>query len=400
MWTEILRSALRELRRKPLRSLLTSLGVMIGVASVITMVTLGTGATVKVKRELSKLGTNLLIVRPGQFRHGGVRMEAPAFKERDVEALKRQVPGIEIIAPASAKAVQAVYGNRNWQTTCQGATSAFLLARNWELEAGRAFTEQEERLGKAVCILGSTVRRELFKEEDPLGASIRIGKVTFRVIGVLKEKGTSFGPDADDQVLVPLKTFQRRIAGSDDIHSLYISVRKDHDVERVKEDIREVLRERRHLAPGQLDNFEIRDPRELIQAFSQTSQTLTFFLGAVAAVSLLVGGIGIMNIMLVSVTERTREIGLRLALGATERDVLSQFLMEAVILSLFGGLVGVVLALGASLVLSRWFLVPFVFRPGVLLLALGFSMAVGVFFGYFPARKAAKLNPIEALRHE
>lgn len=400
MWQEILLSALRELRRKPLRSILTSLGVMIGVASVITMVTLGSGATVKVQRELSKLGTNLLFVRPGQFRHGGVRTEAPPFKLGDVLALKRQVGGIEAIAPASAKGVQVIYGNRNWQTTCQGSTSDFLLARDWEVEAGRAFTEQEERLGKAVCLIGATVRKELFGEEDPLGATVRIGKVPFRVIGVLKEKGASFGPDADDLVLVPLKTFQRRIAGNTDVQTIYVSVQEGYDIDALKEEIRQVLRERRQISPGETDNFEIRDPRELIQAFSQTTQTLTLFLGAVAAVSLLVGGIGIMNIMLVSVTERTREIGLRLAIGATEGDVLWQFLVEAVILSLFGGLVGVALAIGSSLVLSRIFLVPFVFRPDVLLLAVGFSMAVGVSFGYFPARKAAKLNPIEALRHE
>ena len=399
MWAEILLSALRELRRKPLRSFLTSLGVMIGVASVITMVTLGTGATVKVQREISKLGKNLLIVRPGQFRHRGVREEAPSFEEKDVVALS-QIRGIKAIAPASAKGIQVIYGNKNWQTTCRGSTSAFLVARDWELASGRAFTEAEERLGKAVCLLGHTVKEKLFGGEDPLGATIRIGKVAFRVIGVLEEKGASFGPDADDLVLVPLKTFQRRISGKTDIGAIYISVQDRYSIDQVKEEVRQILRKRRRIGPNEAENFEIRDLRELIEAFSRTSQTLTSFLGAVAAVSLFVGGIGIMNIMLVSVTERTREIGLRLALGATERDVLVQFLVEAIVLSLSGGLVGIGLAMALSAILSRMFLVPLVFKPEVFLLALGFSAAVGIFFGYFPAQKAARLNPIEALRHE
>jgi len=400
MWPEIFKIALREIGRTPLRSILTCLGVVIGVASVITMVTIGTGATLKVQKEISKLGTNLLTIRPGQFRHGGVREEAPPFKLRDLQVIQREVQGIRSIAPASSKSVQVVFGNKNWATTCTGTNSSFLQARNWELESGRPFEVNEEKRGEAVCLIGQTVKRQLFGEEDPIGNVIRIKSVPFRVIGLLKEKGVSFGPDADDVVLIPLKTFQRRIAGNDEINLIYVSVEEGFSIDRVKEQIREILREQRKLGPNELDNFEIRDARELLEAFSGTTRTLTLFLGAVAAVSLLVGGIGIMNIMLVSVTERTREIGLRLALGATQEDIIRQFLVEAVILSTLGGFIGLGAALGVSLLLCKLLLLPFVFRLEIILLACGISFAIGVFFGLFPARKAAHLNPIEALRHE
>jgi putative ABC transport system permease protein len=400
MWREILKIALREIARTPLRSILTCLGIVIGVASVITMVTIGSGATLKVQREISKMGTNLLTIRPGQFRHGGVREEAPPFKLRDVQLLQRQVIGIRSIAPASSKTVQVVYGNKNWATICTGTHSSFLQVRNWELESGRAFDVNEEKRGEAVCLIGQTVKSQLFGHEDPIGNVIRIKSVPFRVIGVLKGKGISFGFDADDTVIVPLKTFQRRIAGNDDVNLIYLSVEEGVSIDRVKEQIREILREQRKLGPNELDNFEVRDARELLEAFSGTTRTLTLFLGAVAAVSLLVGGIGIMNIMLVSITERTREIGLRLALGATQGDIIRQFLMEAIILSTLGGLIGLGVALGASLLLCKLLLLPFVFRPEITILAFGVSFAIGVFFGFFPARKAAHLNPIEALRHE
>jgi len=397
---DLLNMASRAIWRKPLRSILTSLGVVIGVASVSTMLTVGSSATLKVKQDISKLGSNLLTVVPGQFRFGGVRIEAKPFKPRDVEAIAAQVSGIKEIAPASRRGVKAVFGNKNWQTTCTGSTSSFLSVRNWELEIGRSFTETEEKGGAAVCIIGSTVKERLFGQGDPIGAVLRVDKAPYKVIGVLKEKGLTFGPDSDDFILVPLKAFQRRISGSSDIGMVYVSVQEGYSSEAVREDIRRLLRERRKLAPGEPDDFEIRDLKELAETLSSTTKTLTAFLGAIAAISLVVGGIGIMNIMLVSVTERTREIGLRLALGARQKEILLQFLIEAILLSLFGGLMGLVLSLGASYFLCKAMSLPFVLKPWVLALGFGFSVAVGVLFGFIPAHRASKLNPIEALRHE
>ncbi len=395
--------AFRELPRNLLRSFLTSLGIIIGVASVITMVTLGNGATEKIKEQIASLGTNLLQLRAGQDIRGpgGVRMEAKSFDMADVEAIAREIPGIEAVAPIAGETVQAIYGNRNWSTSVTGSTNGFIEARDWPLAKGRRFSEGETKAGSAVCILGSTVAEELFGGEDPLDKTIRFTKLSLKVIGVFVSKGeSSFGTDRDDFILMPLRTFHRRIAGNNDITRAYISILDGFSIDQEKKDIERLMRQRRRIRPGQDDDFYIRDMREITTVLSGTTSVLTSLLGAVAAVSLLVGGIGIMNIMLVAVTERTREIGTRLAIGALAREVLLQFLVEALVLSSLGGIVGIVLAIGVSAWLTKLLLVPFVLNPGIIAVAFFFSAVIGIFFGYFPARNAARLDPIEALRHE
>jgi len=394
--------AIREIRRNVLRSFLTILGVVIGVAAVITLVTVGGGVTAKVKEDLSKLGSNLLMVRPGQFRGpGGGSSSARALTAADVTAIKRQVGSLKAVAPVSSKSVTAIFGNTNWSTSVTGTDNDYFTVKDWPLQEGRLFTENELRSGKAVGIIGQTARKELFGEKNPIGQRIRLQKVSFQIVGVLAAKGTTgMGSDQDDAVIVPIRTFQRRIAGNQDIRMLQISAAAAELIPQAQREIEILLRERRHIAAGENDDFMVRDMTEIIETMQGTTKMLTTLLGAVAAVSLLVGGIGIMNIMLVSVTERTREIGTRLAIGAMERDVMVQFLVEAMALSSLGGLVGVALALTASLALIRMLDVPFDFNVGINLLAFVFSAAVGIVFGFFPARKAARLDPIEALRYE
>jgi len=401
LWETIL-LALREIRRSVLRSSLTILGIVIGVAAVITMVTLGKGATAKVTSDIVKLGSNLLQVRPGQgFGPGGRRSTADLFKAADAEAIEREISGLAAVAPSASKGTQAIYGNQNWSTAVTGTTSAFLQTRDWTLDSGSCFTTGDERAGRAVCILGATVRDKLFGKLDPLGATIRLERISFKVIGVLTSKGqSSFGTDQDDLVLIPLRAFQRRIAGNTDVSVIYVSAQDGVSTEKVKQGIERLMRERRHITAGKEYDFNVRDMQEIVSTLTGTTRVLTALLGAVAAVSLLVGGIGIMNIMLVSVTERTREIGTRLAIGALEREVLMQFLVEAVVLSSFGGLVGITLGLAAAALGASVLAVPFVFDPTIVVIAFLFSAAVGVLFGYAPARKAARLDPIEALRHE
>ena len=402
IWETIL-LALRAIRRNVLRSSLTILGIVIGVAAVITMVTLGDGATAQVTTDISKLGSNMLQVRPGQgFRGpGGTRSTADMFDVDDAEAISREIFGLEAVAPTASRSQQAIYGNKNWATSVMGTTNAYFQVRDWELESGRQFTEGELRSGRTVCILGSTVRDELFSDQDPLGATIRLQKLSCQVIGVLESKGqTGFGRDQDDMVMVPLRTLQRRIAGSNDVGALYVSAQDDISTTAVKKDIEALMRERRRIASSANDDFHVRDMQEIVSTLTSTTRVLTGLLGAVAAVSLLVGGIGIMNIMLVSVTERTREIGTRLAIGALEREVLMQFLIEAVVLSSFGGFFGIILGLLAAAAGAHVLGMPFVLNPGIVATAVVFSAAVGVIFGFFPARKAARLDPIEALRHE
>ncbi len=395
--------ALRAIRRNVLRSSLTILGIVIGVAAVITMVTLGDGATAQVTADISRLGSNMLQVRPGQgFRGpGGTRSTADMFKVDDAEAIGREIFGMEAVAPTVSRSQQAIYGNKNWSTSVMGATNSYLKVRDWDLEIGRLFTDGELRSGGTVCIIGSTVRKELFGNQDPLGDFIRLQRLSCQVIGVLEPKGqTGFGQDQDDLVMIPLRTLQRRIAGSTDVDAIYVSARDGISTTAVKEDIERLMRERRRIAPGKDDDFHVRDMQEIVSTLTSTTRVLTGLLGAVAAVSLLVGGIGIMNIMLVSVTERTREIGTRLAIGALEREVLMQFLTEAVVLSSFGGLFGIILGLLAAAGGAHLLGMPFVLNPEIAVIAVVFSAAVGVIFGYFPARKAARLDPIEALRHE
>jgi putative ABC transport system permease protein len=402
MLADLLRLALQAIRRNRLRSALTVLGIVIGVAAVIAMVTIGAGATAQVSADLAKLGTNLLNVRPGQGYGGpgGVRSDAPPFESEDAHAIAREIPGVAAVAPVAARALQAIASGRNRATNVTGTTSAFLVARAWGLAGGRPFTASEERSGRAVCLLGATVREDLFGADDPVGQSLRLGKLSCTVVGALAAKGeSSFGSDQDDVVLVPLRFFQRRIAGNLDVSGIYVSGIDGVSTAQLQADVARLLRERRRSANGQ-DDFQVRDMKEMADAVTSTTRVMTALLGTIAGVSLLVGGIGIMNIMLVSVTERTREIGIRLAIGALERDVLTQFLVEAVVLSATGGVAGIALGLLGAAAGARALGVPFVFQPGIVAIAFLFSAAIGVLFGWFPARRAARLDPIEALRRE
>ncbi len=399
LWNTLL-LALRAIRRNVLRSFLTILGVVIGVAAVITMVTLGNGATQSVSDQISGMGSNLIMAIPGQ-RFGPGAQGAPDFKTSDVEAIREQVSGVARVAPVASKTVTAVYQANNWSTVVSGTSNDYFPAGNWELAAGRTFTEAEERAGKAVCVIGETVREKLFGRQSPVGSEIRLKQFSCEVIGLLDAKGQSaMGSDQDDTVVMPLRTVQRRLTGSQDVGRLSISVRDGASIDAVKEDLAELLRERRKIGPNEEDDFRVMDTRQIAETLTSTTKILTLLLGAVAAVSLLVGGIGIMNIMLVSVTERTREIGIRLAIGALEGEVLLQFLIEAVVLSSLGGVIGIALATAASRFLAGVMQIPYVFDPSITLLAFLFSAAIGVLFGYFPARQAARLDPIEALRRE
>jgi putative ABC transport system permease protein len=401
MFLETLKLARQAILRNALRSILTILGVVIGVAAVIAMVTIGNGTTAKVSADLSKLGSNLLFVRPGQFGPGRASTDAKPFNLRDVEALRHQLLNVRTLAPVAQKSVKVIYGARNHMTLITGTDNEYFITQDWQLAAGRQFLESEIRGGGASCIIGETARKELFGAVDPIGKNIRVASVSCEVIGRLEVKGqSSTGADLDDAVLLPLRTFQRRIAGNTDIGSIYISAHEGVDTAKVQADTERLLRERRHISVGEEDDFSVRDMKLLVQTTVGTTTLLTGLLGAVAAVSLLVGGIGIMNIMLVSVTERTREIGIRLAIGALESQVLQQFLVEAVVLSVFGGLIGIVLGLGLAWLTTSQLGVPFIVDLTIVLLAFGFSALVGVIFGYFPARRAARLDPIEALRHE
>ena len=399
LWNTVL-LALRAIRRNLLRSFLTVLGIVIGVAAVITMVTLGNGATKSVSDQIAGMGSNLLIVIPGQ-RFGPGSEGAPAFKSADVEAVRNQITAARRLAPVVSKSVTAVYQANNWSTVVNGSNDDYFEAGNWKLAAGRTFSETEERSGKAVCVIGETVREKLLGRQNPVGSEIRIKQFACEVIGLLQSKGQSaMGSDQDDTVVMPLRTVQRRLSGSQDINRLMVSVNEGASIDAVKEQLTLLMRERRKISDNEEDDFRVMDTRQIAETLTSTTRILTMLLAAVAAVSLLVGGIGIMNIMLVSVTERTREIGTRLAIGALEREVLLQFLVESVVLSSLGGLVGIALATGASIALAGLMKVPYLFDPGINLLSFAFSAAIGVILGYFPARRAAGLNPIDALRHE
>jgi putative ABC transport system permease protein len=325
----------------------------------------------------------------------------PQFTEADAEAVRSQIGGVAAVAPQGRASATVVANGRNWATSITGSTNSWFDTSNWTLSAGRRFADEELQAGAAVCVIGQTVRRELFGERDALGEQVRVKQFSCNVVGVLQSKGqAAMGNDQDDVVLVPLRTLQRRVTGNQRVNTLLVSMQDGIDANSVKAGLTQLLRERRKLADGDDDNFNVLDTKQLADTLAGTTQVLTTLLGAVAAVSLLVGGIGIMNIMLVSVTERTREIGLRLAIGALEREVLLQFLIEAVALAALGGLIGIVLATGASMVLASVMSVPYVFDPTINLLSFVFSAGIGVVFGYFPARRAARLDPIEALRHE
>ncbi len=393
--------ALREIRRNMLRSLLTMLGIVIGVAAVIAMVTLGGGATARVTSDIASLGRNLLIVIPGGQRQMGAVTTAPAFRQSDAEAIDREVAGVGSVAGTASQPVLVVYGNANWPTLLTGGDATYLSIRDWPLASGRGFDAAESLAGKPVCLLGATVRAQLFGSQNPIGASIRIERMSCLVIGVLQAKGqTTFGADQDDLVVVPLRTFQRRVAGSEEIGAIYVAAEDTVGTEKIQGDVEALLRQRRGIPDGQQNDFQVRDMKEIAQTVERVTGVMTTLLGAIAAISLVVGGIGIMNIMLVSVTERTREIGIRLAIGARERDVLKQFLIEAMALSIVGGIVGILLGVGCSIVAARLLGIPFLFNPLIIGIALLFAAAIGVVFGLLPARRAARLDPIEALRHE
>jgi putative ABC transport system permease protein len=399
LWNTIV-LALRAIRRNILRSFLTVLGIVIGVAAVITMVTLGQGATRSVADQIASMGSNLLIVVPGQ-RFGPGSDAAPPFEVDDADAVRAQIAAARLVAPLVNRAATAVYQANNWSTIVAGTNAEYFEAGNWQLVTGRIFSDAEQRSGRAVCVIGATVREKLFGNQNPVGSEIRIKNFACEVIGLLEAKGQSaMGSDQDDVVIMPLRTSQRRISGTTDVNRMMVSVAPGASIDGTREQILALMRERRGISDIEDDDFRVMDTRQITQTLTATTRILTTLLAAVAAVSLLVGGIGIMNIMLVSVTERTREIGTRLAIGALEREVLLQFLIEAVVLASLGGLVGIALAALASIGLARLMDVPYVFNPGINLLSFLFAAAIGVLFGFFPARRAASLNPIDALRHE
>src|SRR5690554_307708 len=395
--------AIQAIFRNALRSSLTVLGVVIGVAAVIAMVTLGQGTTARVATEVAQLGSNLLMIMPGQAAGGPASgaTSSASFTIRDVDAVAEQIPGALTAAPYASRSVTLVFGAKNYTSSVTGTDNRYFIARDWPVEQGRSFYESELQAGSAACIIGDTTSANFFGSGDPLGETIRVGQISCRIVGVLASRGSSsFGADQDDTVIMPLRTFQRRIAGNSDVNMIYVAVREGFSTEKVVGDIERLMRERRQIAAGGEDDFNVFDMEQVASMLSTVTGILTGLLAAVAGVSLLVGGIGIMNIMLVSVTERTKEIGIRLAVGASERQILMQFLVEAVVLSLFGGIIGIGLGLGLAAIAGSILEVPFVVDPLVVVGAFTFSAVIGVIFGYFPARQAARLNPIEALRRE
>jgi putative ABC transport system permease protein len=401
MLLEVVRLALRAVARSKLRSFLTVLGIIIGVAAVIAMVTIGKGTTARISADLAKLGANLLSISPGQLGPGRASADARAFNTRDVEAMRGQLTGIRAVAPVAQKSATIVYGAENRNVTVIGTDNDYLLTQDWRLKVGREFYDAELRGGRAACIVGATVERKVLGGIDRVGRSIRVASVSCEVIGVLEAKGQSaFGSDQDDTILMPIRTFQRRLAGTSDVGRIMVAADGGSETAKVQRGIEILLRERRSIGPGKEDDFSVLDMKQIAQATAGTTVLLTSLLAAIAGVSLLVGGIGIMNIMLVSVTERTREIGIRLAIGASQAQILSQFLIEAVVLSVIGGATGTVFGLSVALLVTWGLQVPFVLDPATVLLSFAFSALVGVCFGYLPARQAARLNPIEALRHE
>jgi putative ABC transport system permease protein len=394
--------AVREIRRNLTRSFLTVIGIVIGVAAVVTMVTLGRGATTAVKAQISKMGSNLLILRPGQ---GWGSWGAPQFTLADVKAIENQVPGIAGLAPIVQTTVPAVYQENDRSTDIQGTTAGYFAIANWVVGSGRFFTDQEVSEAAPVCVIGETIRKELFGPGvDPVGCKIRLKTMTVEVIGVTAAKGQGgWGDDLDDNIITPYTNVVRRLSGRGDgrnINQVMISAREGYPGAYIVADVSSLMRERRNLSRNEENNFNVFDSQQLADVISSSTKVMTQLLGAVAGVSLLVGGIGIMNIMLVSVTERTREIGIRLAIGARAREVLLQFLVEAVTLSCVGGVAGIGLAFGLCSVLADLVGAPFLFDPKINLIAFIFSAAIGILFGFMPARRAAALDPIEALRHE
>ena len=393
--------ALREIRRHLLRSILTVLGIVIGVGAVVTMVTVGNAVTASVRTQIASLGANTLIVVPNAGpRQAGGGSPRP-FTEQDVAAIREQVGGIAAAAGQANSNVTATADGINWKTSVTGTTDEGLRIQAMSVTAGRVFTPDEETAGKSVCIIGETVRKNLFANVDALGRELRVGNVSCPIVGLLKERGQGgMGNDQDDVVLMPLPAVQRQFLGTTDIYWMVVGVDPAYDNTAVTADLSGLLRERRHIAPGQEDDFRIIDMKQISDTVSGTLRIMTALVAAIASISLVVGGIGIVNIMLVSVTERTREIGIRLAIGALAREVRLQFLTEAVVLCSLGGVIGILLSFGLSILLTRIMSVDFVFDPLINVASLLFSSFLGILFGYVPAQRAAALNPIDALRHE
>jgi putative ABC transport system permease protein len=406
---QLLRLALRALAINKLRSALTMLGIVIGVGAVIVMIAVGAGAQARVEEQIRALGSNLLLVMPGTTTAGGVRMgfgSSSTLSEEDVTAINHEIPGA-LAAPALRGSAQVIWGNANWSTQIYGVTPEYLEVRQWPLAAGRGFEPAEMTSGGKVCLLGATVARQLFGSADPVDQQIRIKRVPFTVIGVLETKGQSLiGSDQDDVILMPITTARSRVLGSANaakqrsVGTIWVKMGERADSKVVEDQVRSLLRQHHRLQPGADDDFSLRNLAEVMAAQEASGRVLALLLAAVASVSLLVGGIGIMNIMLVSVTERTREIGLRMAVGARTRDILGQFLVEAVTLSLIGGLVGVALGVGAAAAIAGFAGWRVVLSAEAVFLAVAFALVIGVFFGFYPARKAARLDPVEALRFE
>jgi putative ABC transport system permease protein len=404
---EFIRTAIIALRRNVLRSVLTTLGIIIGVGSVIVMSAIGSGASKQIEQQIASLGTNQLTVFPGSMNVGGRQGglgSAPPLTEKDLRAVREGVTGVAAAAGNMNGSVNVVVGNANWVTQINGSSAEIQDVRDWPLKSGRFYDAVEASSRSKVAVIGATVTRELFGETDPVGSVIRMNNVPFQVVGVLSPKGQAGGRDQDDVVIVPLQTARSRLVGRvrvpDEIGQLLVRVDERYDIAEVQADLERTLRQRRRIQPGQNDNFQIRNFAEFLETRSATQRTLSLLLASTAAISLIVGGIGIMNIMLVSVTERTREIGLRMAIGARGGDILGQFLTEAILLCLAGGIIGLTLGVGIALVVAKVFAWPVYISPGVVLLAILASGGVGVLFGFVPARRAAQLNPIEALRYE
>ena len=391
--------ALRSIRRNLMRSFLTILGIVIGVSAVITMVTLGNGATMAVQNQISGLGTNLLQVRPGQRMGPGGGSGAPAFKDTDADAIAQQIGGILAVAPEARAGATVVAGGRNWTTSIIGSTNAWLQTGNWAVRTGRVFSDAELRAGAAVCLIGETVRRELYGTRDAVGEQLRVKAFSCEVVGVLASKGQgAFGNDQDDTVVVPLRTLQRRVTGNTRVNTLLVSMQDGSDPERVKASLTQLLRELRKLSDTDEDNFNVLDTKQLADTLSGTTKVLTMLLGAVAAVSLLVGGIGIMNIMLSSVMERIREIGLRQAIGASRNDIIVQFLAESTLISVVGGFAGIILGITLSKIITAFFEIKTIVSLFSIVIAFGVSALVGITFGYLPAKRASDQDPVESLR--
>lgn len=403
----ILKMAIMSLKINKMRSMLTSLGIIIGVSAVIIMLAVGTGSSQKIAKDMEAIGSNLLMIRSASATSGGVRMGSgtkPTLTIKDAEAIEKNCRGILAIAPYSSEAKQLTYGNQNWSTSVGGTTASYLYIRNYEIESGRNFIPEDIQNNAKVTIIGNTIANELFGDVDPIGKTMRVGNIPFKVIGLLKTKGQSgMGMDQDDLIFIPITTAQKKVFGTSfpgTIDRINVKAQNDEVIETTQTEITELLRTRHHIGKTQDDDFEVRNLAEMQETIKSSAKTMSILLGAIASVSLLVGGIGIMNIMLVSVTERTKEIGIRMAIGAKASDIRFQFLIESFILSIIGGLIGVTAGiLGAYIV--KWTTGTTIAITSLsIFLSLGFSGAIGVIFGYYPAYKASLLNPIDALRYD